>query len=194
MAEDKPDRITIVAGHPIRRTAASRLAFTRTRSRDRSVDRSDIESTYDEAFDTPRDVDMRHKQVHNIRLQVLDLNSNDNLDLQRMATSAVSHASRKFELQEANSFSLAYQSTGIIYGDIGTSPLYVYSSTFTKPPSYNDLLGSLSIIIWSLTIIVTIKYVVVVLNADNEGQGGTFAMYSLLTRYVRQPQIVEWWN
>jgi len=59
-----------------------------------------------------------------------------------------------------------------------------------EPPSYDDLLGSLSIIIWSLTIIVTIKYVVVVLNADNEGQGGTFAMYSLLTRYVRQPKIL----
>lgn len=81
---------------------------------------------------------------------------------------------------------LAYQSTGVIYGDIGTSPLYVYSSTFTEEPSYDDLLGVLSIIIWTLTLIVTIKYVCIVLNADNEGQGGTFAMYSLLTRFVRK--------
>lgn len=87
---------------------------------------------------------------------------------------------------KTNYCSLAYQSAGVIYGDIGTSPLYVYSSTFTQPPTYDDLLGSLSIIIWTLTIIVTLKYVVVVLNADNEGQGGTFAMYSLLTRYVRE--------
>ena len=65
MAEDKPDRITIVAGHPVRRTTTGgRLAFVR--SRDRSVDRSEIESTYDEAFDKPRDVDLRHRQVHNI--------------------------------------------------------------------------------------------------------------------------------
>lgn len=79
---------------------------------------------------------------------------------------------------------LAYQSTGVIYGDIGTSPLYVYSSTFTSEPSYADLLGVLSIIIWTLTLIVSIKYVGIVLYADDDGEGGTFALYSLLARYV----------
>ncbi|GAB7348500.1 hypothetical protein MBLNU459_g6904t1 [Dothideomycetes sp. NU459] len=78
---------------------------------------------------------------------------------------------------------LAYQSTGVIYGDIGTSPLYVYSSTFTSEPSYDDLLGVLSIIIWTLTLIVTVKYVLIVLCADDEGEGGTFAIYTLLSRY-----------
>ena len=79
---------------------------------------------------------------------------------------------------------LAYQSTGVIYGDISTSPLYVYSSTFSSAPGYDDLLGALSLIIWSLTLIVSIKYVLIVLFADDEGEGGTFAMYSLLSRYV----------
>ncbi|KAI9797113.1 MAG: hypothetical protein M1825_006261, partial [Sarcosagium campestre] len=79
---------------------------------------------------------------------------------------------------------LAYQSIGVIYGDIGTSPLYVYSSTFTSEPSYDDLLGVLSLIIWTLTIVVTIKYVLIVLRADDEGEGGTFAVYSLLSRYA----------
>lgn len=79
---------------------------------------------------------------------------------------------------------LAYQSIGIIYGDIGTSPLYVYSSTFTSPPNYEDLLGALSLIIWTLTLIVSIKYVLIVLRADDEGEGGTFAIYSLLSRYA----------
>ncbi|KAJ8127185.1 hypothetical protein O1611_g6452 [Lasiodiplodia mahajangana] len=79
---------------------------------------------------------------------------------------------------------LAYQSTGAIYGDIGTSPLYVYSSTFTSPPSYDKLLEVLSVIIWSLTIMVTLKYVLIVLRADNQGEGGTFSCYSLLTRYA----------
>lgn len=73
----------------------------------------------------------------------------------------------------------------MIYGDIGTSPLYVYSSTFTSNPSYDDLVGALSIIIWTLTLIVTVKYVFIVLRADDDGEGGTFAMYSLLSRYVR---------
>lgn len=103
---------------------------------------------------------------------------------------------------------LAYQSTGVIYGtlyenllipiprsdrcvgDIGTSPLYVYSSTFTSNPSYDDLLGALSLIIWSLTLIVTVKYVCIVLFADDEGEGGTFAMYNLLARYVRSQPLL----
>lgn len=78
----------------------------------------------------------------------------------------------------------AFQSTGVIYGDIGTSPLYVYSSTFTSQPSWDDLVGSLSIIIWSLTLIVTVKYCFIVLRADDDGQGGTFALYSLLARFA----------
>ncbi|KAI9653066.1 MAG: hypothetical protein M1821_007717 [Bathelium mastoideum] len=78
---------------------------------------------------------------------------------------------------------LAYQSTGVIYGDIGTSPLYVYSSTFSSNPSRDDLLGALSLIIWTLFLIVTVKYVLIVLRADDEGEGGTFAVYNLLSRY-----------
>ncbi|PNY25647.1 Potassium transporter 5 [Tolypocladium capitatum] len=80
---------------------------------------------------------------------------------------------------------LSFQATGVIYGDIGTSPLYVYSSTFSSQPSWDDLVGALSIIIWALTLIVTVKYCFIVLHADDDGQGGTFALYSLLTRYIR---------
>lgn len=82
---------------------------------------------------------------------------------------------------------LAYQSIGVIYGDIGTSPLYVFSSTFSSEPSYDDLVGALSLIIWSLTMMVTVKYVLIILYADNEGEGGTFSCYSLLSRYVSAP-------
>ncbi|KAH7086630.1 potassium transporter-domain-containing protein [Paraphoma chrysanthemicola] len=81
-------------------------------------------------------------------------------------------------------FLLAYQSVGVIYGDIGTSPLYVYSSTFTEEPSHADLLGALSLIIWSLTLMVTVKYILIILRADNDGEGGTFSTYSLLSRYA----------
>ncbi|KAH7376757.1 potassium transporter-domain-containing protein [Plectosphaerella cucumerina] len=79
---------------------------------------------------------------------------------------------------------LTFQSTGVIYGDIGTSPLYVFSSTFSSQPSHEDLVGAVSIIIWSLTLIVTVKYCFIVLSADDDGQGGTFALYSLLARYA----------
>ncbi|KAI1299108.1 potassium uptake protein [Xylaria venustula] len=79
---------------------------------------------------------------------------------------------------------LAYQSAGAIYGDIGTSPLYVFSSTFASEPSYDSLVEVLSVILWSLTIMVTFKYIFIVLRADNQGEGGTFSCYSLLTRYA----------
>ncbi len=84
-----------------------------------------------------------------------------------------------------NTLRLSYQSVGVIYGDIGTSPLYVYSSTFTADPSYDDLVGALSLIIWTLFLMVSVKYVLIVLRADDEGEGGTSALYSLLSRYVR---------
>ncbi|KUL82047.1 hypothetical protein ZTR_10058 [Talaromyces verruculosus] len=88
---------------------------------------------------------------------------------------------------------LAYQSLGVIYGDIGTSPLYVFSSTFSDNPSQEDVLGATSLIIWALTIMVTIKYALIVLNADDEGEGGTFALYSLISRYrdPRQSKLVR---
>ncbi|KAG0172439.1 hypothetical protein DFQ29_008364 [Apophysomyces sp. BC1021] len=85
---------------------------------------------------------------------------------------------------------LAYQSAGVIYGDIGTSPLYVYSSTFSSTPTKEDILGALSMIIWTLTLVVTVKYVVFVLSADDHGEGGTFALYSLLSRYAN----INWDN
>ncbi|KAK3674465.1 hypothetical protein LTR78_005551 [Recurvomyces mirabilis] len=80
---------------------------------------------------------------------------------------------------------LAYQSIGVIYGDIGTSPLYVFSSVFgSQAPARDDLIGVLSLVIWSLTLMVTIKYICIILNADNQGEGGTFSCYSLLSRYA----------
>ncbi|PNW70301.1 hypothetical protein CHLRE_17g714150v5 [Chlamydomonas reinhardtii] len=80
---------------------------------------------------------------------------------------------------------LAWGSLGCIYGDIGTSPLYVYSTIFSSSePSQADILGAISLIFWTLTLIVLVKYVGVVLLADDEGEGGTFSLYSLLCRKI----------
>jgi K+ transporter len=65
------------------------------------------------------------------------------------------------------------------------SPLYVFSSTFVQPPTPSQVIEVLSVIIWALTLMVTVKYVFIILHADNEGEGGTFSCYSLLTRFVR---------
>ncbi|KAI3941422.1 hypothetical protein MKW92_022232 [Papaver armeniacum] len=81
---------------------------------------------------------------------------------------------------------LAFQSLGVVYGDLGTSPLYVFYNTFPegiKDPE--DVVGALSLIIYSLTLIPLIKYVFIVLRANDNGQGGTFALCSLLYRHAK---------
>jgi KUP system potassium uptake protein len=72
---------------------------------------------------------------------------------------------------------------GIIYGDIGTSPLYVLNAiTSGKVITEELIIGSLSLIIWTLTLQTTIKYVLLTLQADNRGEGGIFSLYALVRR------------
>ncbi|XP_061360485.1 potassium transporter 10-like isoform X2 [Gastrolobium bilobum] len=81
---------------------------------------------------------------------------------------------------------LAYQSLGVVYGDLGTSPLYVFYNTFPNGvKDQEDVIGALSLIIYSLTLVPLLKYVFVVLRANDNGQGGTFALYSLLCRHAK---------
>ncbi|CAK0787458.1 hypothetical protein CVIRNUC_010678 [Coccomyxa viridis] len=81
---------------------------------------------------------------------------------------------------------LSFQTIGVVYGDIGTSPLYVVQSTFNigsgADPSEEDILGVISLIIWTLTALLVFKYCLIVLRADDNGQGGAFALFSLLKR------------
>ena len=73
---------------------------------------------------------------------------------------------------------------GIIYGDIGTSPIYTLKFIVGDRVITDDLiLGGLSCIVWTLTLITTIKYIYLALNADNKGEGGIFALYALVRRY-----------
>ncbi|KAM3694286.1 hypothetical protein ACJW30_07G045100 [Castanea mollissima] len=82
---------------------------------------------------------------------------------------------------------LAFQSLGVVYGDLGTSPLYVFYNTFPGGvvDDPEDVVGALSLIIYSLTLIPLLKYVFVVCRANDNGQGGTFALYSLLCRHAK---------
>ncbi|KAA3463380.1 potassium transporter 6-like [Gossypium australe] len=84
---------------------------------------------------------------------------------------------------------LAYQSLGVVYGDLSTSPLYVYKSTFDEDIHHSEtneeIYGVLSFVFWTLTLIPLLKYVFIVLKADDNGEGGTFALYSLLCRHAR---------
>jgi KUP system potassium uptake protein len=73
---------------------------------------------------------------------------------------------------------------GIIYGDIGTSPLYVFRAIVNDQIITEELvIGGLSCVFWTITLVTTIKYVYLALNADNKGEGGIFALYALVRRY-----------
>lgn len=80
---------------------------------------------------------------------------------------------------------------GIIYGDIGTSPLYVLKAIIGEQQINEKLvLGGLSCVLWTLTLQTTIKYVVLTLQADNKGEGGIFALYALLKRMNKRWLII----
>ena len=74
-------------------------------------------------------------------------------------------------------------SLGIIYGDIGTSPLYVFKAIVgSQQISEILVLGGVSCIFWTLTLQTTLKYVVLTLRADNNGEGGIFSLYTLVRK------------
>ena len=83
---------------------------------------------------------------------------------------------------------LALAALGVVFGDIGTSPLYALSACFTYThvavtPAH--IFGILSLIFWALILVITLKYVAVVLNADNKGEGGVLALTALVVNTER---------
>jgi KUP system potassium uptake protein len=104
--------------------------------------------------------------------------------------SAALHSAADSTFQNKSSFwALTLGSVGVVYGDIGTSPLYAFreavaaavgSGTFTR----DIVLGVLSLILWALIVVVAIKYVLLLLRADNNGEGGTLSLTALATRGV----------
>lgn len=82
---------------------------------------------------------------------------------------------------------LSFVALGVVFGDIGTSPLYVLKAVFSLdsvPFNEESILGVLSMMIWLLIIIVSLKYVLLVLRADNHGEGGVLALTALIRRYL----------
>ncbi|MFZ4764792.1 MAG: potassium transporter Kup [Roseimicrobium sp.] len=86
--------------------------------------------------------------------------------------------------QKSSTWTLALLALGVVYGDIGTSPLYALKETVAhgrfEPANALTVFGPISLIFWSLTLIVTIKYLLILCHADNQGEGGIFALYALL--------------
>jgi len=89
---------------------------------------------------------------------------------------------------------LCLASLGIVYGDIGTSPLYAMRECFygqhSVPPTHANVLGVLSLILWSLILIISVKYLTLILRADNRGEGGILALATLVSDVLRRGKFL----
>ncbi len=106
------------------------------------------------------------------------------------ADSAVPEATIPENHAHAGFWTLMLGAIGVVFGDIGTSPLYAFKESMAAaaaggPVTREIVLGVLSLILWSLVLVVTIKYVVILLRADNKGEGGTLTLVALAQRAVR---------
>ncbi|RCV42029.1 hypothetical protein SEVIR_9G181200v4 [Setaria viridis] len=119
-----------------------------------------------------------------LELPPVDVKRQDSL--YRDANMPAAHAGHHGQESWVRTLRLAFQCVGILYADLGTSPLYVYANTFKKGVGHpDDVLGVLSIIIYSFILFTMIKIVFIALYANDEGDGGTFALYSLISRYAK---------
>ena len=86
--------------------------------------------------------------------------------------------------------------TGVVFGDIATSPLYAFRESFIGehrlPLDQFHVLGVLSLLVWTLLIVVTLKYVFVTMRADNRGEGGSFALLALIRRVAPSTRLMPW--
>ncbi len=95
----------------------------------------------------------------------------------------------------SNFWALTVGCIGVVYGDIGTSPLYAFREAARAagaggPVTEANVLGVLSLIFWSLMLVVTLKYVIILTRADNRGEGGTLALMALAQRVVKRPGVI----
>ena len=99
--------------------------------------------------------------------------------------------------QATSTASIAVAAMGVVYGDIGTSPLYTLKEVFTSPHhpvpvTPDNVLGILSLVFWALTVTVSLKYVLFIMRADNKGEGGIMALTSLALRTERLHPRMMW--
>ena len=91
---------------------------------------------------------------------------------------------------------LSLGALGIVYGDIGTSPLYTAKTLFASiPVNDENIIGGISTLIWLINIVVTFKYVLIVLRANHQGEGGVMVLTALATKSTQAvPVTRSWWK
>ncbi|KAM1697205.1 hypothetical protein TB1_030650 [Malus domestica] len=141
-----------------------------------------VSQDHQEVSDHP---DHDEDQLEGKKLSWERLPRDDSLDLESRSLT-VPHGHESKDEDWLVTMHLAFQSIGVVFGDLGTSPLYMYASIFNKGINHDDdILGVLSLLFYILTLIPLIKYTFIVLRATDNGEGGTFALYSLLCRYAK---------
>src|SRR5215469_17511421 len=122
--------------------------------------------------------------------------ANGNVANEHTASAAASSAAEGVSRKKSQFWPLALGSVGVVYGDIGTSPLYAFreaaaAAVGSGPVTREVVLGVLSLILWSLIVVVAIKYVLILLRADNNGEGGTLSLTALASRaFGRRTAVV----
>jgi KUP system potassium uptake protein len=110
---------------------------------------------------------------------------------------SVSQAAARVATPPSRLPALTLGALGVVFGDIGTSPLYAFKEAFNGahaiPMTTDSVYGVLSMIFWAVTLIVSIKYVSFVLRFDNNGEGGVLALLAYATRLTRRKPAMQWW-
>ncbi|MGA7805376.1 KUP/HAK/KT family potassium transporter, partial [Bradyrhizobium sp.] len=123
----------------------------------------------------------------------------NDLGSRRGAASAVARAGEtSTHAPRGGLAALTIGAIGVVYGDIGTSPLYAIDQIFLGPaavtPTPENVIGAISAAIWTIILIVAVKYALLVLRAQNDGEGGVFALYGLLHQYKNQGTKLLLWS
>ena len=101
---------------------------------------------------------------------------------------ALNHKPKSLISNQSSIGTLSLAALGVVYGDIGTSPLYVMKTVFDPAHgleiTVNNIIGVISLIFWAIMMVVTVKYVSLILRADNHGEGGIMALLALASSSV----------
>lgn len=185
------DRIVLVIVNPIiismsemdeqDRDGINESSMSLLSSESRWVDGSEIEG------ESPRWFVDDDQTGHKIRRRLVRKAKRvDSFDVEAMDVPGV-HKGHDKDLSLGRTLGLAFQTLGVVYGDLGTSPLYVFASVFseTRIKGDEDVLGALSLVMYTIALIPLAKYMFIVLKANDNGEGGTFSLYSLICRYAK---------
>ncbi|KAH7833750.1 hypothetical protein Vadar_009347 [Vaccinium darrowii] len=150
-------------------------------------DDDDVEDEYEDDEDSTPRVGLDSDDDDNAEQRLIRTGPRiDSFDVEALEVPGA-HRNEYEDVNMGRRIILAFQTLGVVFGDVGTSPLYTFSVMFSKAPvnGKEDVLGALSLVLYTLIFFPLVKYVLIVLWANDDGEGGTFALYSLICRHAK---------